>query len=74
MPSTPAPSGSPNWSATSGGIRSGPRLRVARQQPQPGLVLARAHYEAATREDELTRRVDPVHPLFYPAAFDALGA
>jgi hypothetical protein len=25
-------------------------------------------------QDELRLRLDPVHPLFYPTSFDALGA
>ncbi len=56
------------------GIRPPEVVGVERRQSQPGLVLAHALYEGATRDDELTRRVDPVHPLLYPEAFDALGA
>jgi prophage DNA circulation protein len=49
-------------------------VRVARSNSQPSLVLAHALYEDATRSDELVQRVDPPHPLFFPASFDTLSS
>ena len=39
----------------------------------PSLVLANRIYGDATREPGLVSEVDPIHPLFMPATFQALG-
>ena len=56
------------------GLRLPEIVRVRRPRSQPSLALAHALYEDATREPELVRRADPVHPLFVPPEFDALSA
>lgn len=41
---------------------------------QPSLALAYMLYQDAKRADELTQRVDPIHPGFFPITFEALSA
>jgi len=40
----------------------------------PSLTLAQNIYADASRADQLVTQVDPVHPLFMPAEFEALAA
>ncbi|NOG69817.1 hypothetical protein [Roseicella sp. DB1501] len=49
-------------------------VHVSRAVSQPSLVQAYRMYGDAGREAELTRRVDPPHPLFFPKEFDALSS
>jgi prophage DNA circulation protein len=39
----------------------------------PVLVLANRVYRDATRADELTTQIDPIHPAFCPKSFKALA-
>jgi prophage DNA circulation protein len=39
----------------------------------PVLVLANRIYRDATRADELTTQIDPIHPAFCPKSFKALA-
>jgi len=43
-------------------------------QPLPALLLAQQIYGDATRADQLVGQVDPPHPLFFPASFQALSS
>lgn len=49
-------------------------LTVNTAEPQPSLTLAFMLYQDATRADELTQRVNPIHPAFFPLSFEALSS
>lgn len=51
--------------------------QIKRFQPGaslPSLTLAQRYYRDSTRADQLVTQVQPVHPLFFPAAYSALAA
>lgn len=41
--------------------------------PLPSLVLAQRMYQDPSREAQLVRQIEPIHPAFCPAAFKALS-
>jgi len=43
-------------------------------EPLPALLIAQQIYGDATRADQLVGQVNPIHPLFFPLAFEALAS
>jgi prophage DNA circulation protein len=49
-------------------------VTVTRARPMPSLKLAYDLYGDASRADDLTARVDPQNPAFFPTMFKVLAA
>jgi len=58
---------------TARGADLAPLIVVSRPLSVPALALANQLYGDATREDDLVRRIDPVHPLFTGGTFRVLA-